>query len=251
MSRFSARQVTVMVVAICVAVTAAPIAAVAATGAFSSGSSISPAVSAKNTSSGSGAKGIDGYASALSGTVYGVYGRTNSRNGFGVYSAGRLGTSGALVCSHCVTGGDVNVATLPTVPDASGLGGHKPAYYARFVPLSSTLPGDDQQYALATVDGLQVVGACASGGGFVTIKLRTDSVADDGTLSLTQVQGTSAATDEFDISPTTFVAPSASNTSTLQGTAIYRNNATGRIVRFDYHLNGQACGVFGDLIAAG
>lgn len=102
-------------------------------------------MAATNSSSGSGAKAVYGNAPASHGTTYGVYGRATSADGYGVYSAGRLGSSGRLVCSRCVTGADVDAATLPEVPNAHKFAGHASSYYARIVPLSwvgAVGPGD-------------------------------------------------------------------------------------------------------------
>lgn len=57
-------------------------------------------------------------ASADADTTYGVYECAASTGGFGVYSAGRLGTSRKLICTHCLTGGDINAATFPTISNA-------------------------------------------------------------------------------------------------------------------------------------
>lgn len=125
-TRFSGRQATIIVVAVCAAVIGAPAVAWATVGYFTSTTNRAAAATGVNSSSGGGAKGVYGFATATSGSTYGVYGRTKSAAGFGVFSAGRLGTSGALVCPHCVTGGDINASTFPTVPsanDANSLGG--------------------------------------------------------------------------------------------------------------------------------
>lgn len=246
MNRFSGRQVTVMVVAVCAAIVAAPVAALAVVGSFSSTSASTPAVSARNSSSGSGAKAVYGNASATSGTVYGVYGRTSSTHGYGVYSAGRLGTSGALVCSHCVTGGDVNAATLPTVPNASKLGGNSPSYYARIVPLSRILPADGNDYKLADLGGLQVHASCSQAPR-VELTFRTDDTASNGTLNYFFVTGDSAGAHGLPLS-TSVDFFFDSTTTQEEGTATYRNNATGRVVTVSFHLYGPNCEVFGNIL---
>jgi hypothetical protein len=253
--RFTGRQITVMVVAVCVAV-AAPAAAYAATASFVSNSASTPAVSAKNTASGQGAKAVLGNASARHGTTYGVYGRATSGNGYGVYAAGRLGTSGKLACSHCVTGGDVDVAGFPTVPDAKSLGGHAPSYYARTVPLSwvgSVAPGDQR---LADVDGLSVYVYCEDLGSKneVGMTVATDTSASAGTLNRFSVYaagGGSATATGYPLSTTKELIDASDGAIQTEGTAIFRNNATGRIITIDFHLYGATCEAFGDVVTAG
>jgi hypothetical protein len=194
--RFSSRQITTIVVAVCLAVICVPIAAGAATAIFASSSASTPAVTARNSSSGSGAKAVYGNASAGGGTTYGVYGRSASGSGYGVYSAGRLGTSGALVCAHCVNGKDVDAASLPAVPDANKLGGHAPHYYARFVPLSWVGTVGTGDHRLADVDGLSVYGFCQSGGSATTdvgITVAADTAAAAGTVNYFNVLSTELA----------------------------------------------------------
>jgi hypothetical protein len=256
--RFTSRQITVMVVAVSTAVfVAAPVAALAAAGSFTSSSAGTPAVSAKNTSSGSGAKAVFGNASASRGTTYGVYGRASSSGGFGVYSAGRLGSSGKLVCTHCVTGGDVDTETLPSVPsanDANALAGHAPAYYARIVPLSELLPADSDYHTLATVDGLSVLGKCTT---FpqATIAVEADSsAAAKAEVNYFYVDSSAhaqAGGAPLAQSVEARIAVSTGPTQT-EGSAIYRNNATGREITINYHLYAAAeCEVFGDVLTAG
>lgn len=240
-----------MVVAVSAAVmVAAPVAALAAAGSFTSNSASTPAVSAKNTSSGSGAKAVYGNASAGQGTTYGVYGRAGSSGGYGVYSAGRLGASGDLVCSHCVTGGDVDAATLPTVPNASKLNGHSPAYYARVVPFSALVPGDFDNHKLAELDGLSIFGRCTSVPTATLIVQADDATAADAEINYFSVNsfgdaqaGGQPVTQSVEI----HIASSSAQTQT-EGSATYRNNATGRIITIDYHLYGDApdCQVFGN-----
>ena len=250
---FTGRQITVMVVAGCVAVVAAPVAALAAAASFSSSSASTPAVSAKNSSSGSGAKAVYGNASAGQGITYGVYGHSASAAGYGLYSAGRLGSSGALVCSHCVTGGDVDVAGLPTVPNAGKLGGHAPSYYARIVALSwigAVGPGD---HRLGDVDGVSVYGYCEDLGteNQVGLTVAVDSAADNGTLNRFSVYaagGPAASATGFPLSTTKQLIDSSDGTSQTEGTAIYRDNATGRIITINFHLYGANCEIFGDIL---
>jgi hypothetical protein len=255
--RFTGRQLTVVVVAVCVAVVAAPVAAFAATGSFSS-SSAKPAVSAKNTSSASGAKAVYGNASATIGTTYGVYGRSRSADGYGVYSAGRLGSSGALVCSHCVTGADINAATLPKVPDASKLGDHGPSYFARIVPLSALLPTDPgcpnacNFHPLAHVDGLTVSGGCNATLQVDAIAVTADSASDDGTVNFFYVTSPSTASaGGVPVGTSRQVIATSVGAVQTEGSVIYRNNATGRIITINFHLYGANCELFGDVVTAG
>jgi hypothetical protein len=250
--RFTGQQITVMVIAASVAVIAAPVAALAAVASFSSGSATTPAVSAKNTSSGSGAKAVYGNASASKGTTYGVYGRAASAGGYGVYSAGRLGSSGKLVCSHCVTGADVNAATLPTVPDASDLGGHAPSYYARIVPLSWVGTTDQQLHLLADVDGLSIYGLCNTSPD-AELFLGPDTNADLGTVNYFDVFATNVATaNGFPLTNTSprLITFSAGTTQS-EGTLTYRFDGTGRIVTINFHLYGANCELFGNVFTAG
>lgn len=112
--RSTGRQLATMVIAACVAVIAAPAAVDAAVATFSSASATTPALSAQNTSSGSGAKAVYGNASATTGTIFGWYGRSGSRQGYGVYSAGRLGISGPATSA-----GDPDVGTINVFTDTS------------------------------------------------------------------------------------------------------------------------------------
>lgn len=246
--RVTGRQLTVIIVAVSAAVIATPMVALAATGTFSSASARTPAVSAKNGSSGSGAKAVYGNAAASRGSVYGVYGHTNSAHGYGVYSAGRLGSSGELVCAQCVTGADVNASTFPTVPDAGKLGGHTPSYYARIIPLSAVLPLDTTDHLLADVDGLRVFGECGSH--FVNIAVRTDSTADDGTINFFFVSGTSAQSGGTPLTTTRVQLASAFSSIQTEGSAVYRRGASGRIVTINFHLFGDGCELFGDALTA-
>ena len=249
--RFTGRQVTIMVVAVCLAITATPFAALAAAASFSSNSSSTPAVSAKNTSSGSGAKAIYGNASATGGATYGVYGHSGSASGYGVYSAGRLGSSGALVCSHCVTGPDINAATFPTVPNASELGSHAPSYYAHITPLSwlGTQTGD---HLAVDVDGLGLYVNCflISNVPHQGLSVAADSSAGDGTLNWFSVSGSAASSGGAPLGTgEQLVAASIGGTQT-EGTAIYRNNTTGSVVTIDFHLYADNCELFGDVLTA-
>jgi hypothetical protein len=257
MKRFTGRQVTAMVIAVCIAVVAAPAAALAAIGTFSSGSASTPAVSAVNTAAGSGAKAVYGKASASSGTVYGVYGRSNSSSGYGVYSSGRLGSSEALVCSHCVTGGDINAASFPTVPNASDLGGHGPSYYARIVPLSWIgTPDTGELHELADVGGLIVYGDCYHdydlGVQISNVDVATDSAAAAGTINFSTVSssGDTSASGE-PLSTTGETIATSSNAQQVEGTATYRNNATGQIATISFHTYADNCEVFGNVLTAG
>lgn len=253
--RFSGRQITVMVVAVCVAVVAAPAGAIAASASFSSSSASTPAVAAKNTSSGTGAKAVFGNASASSGTTYGVYGRTGSADGYGLYSAGRLGSSGALVCSHCVTGGDVDSSGFPTVPSATNatkLGGHATSYYARIVPLSWLGPVDQRFHELASVGGLNVYGFCYDNGlNIVNLVVAADSAAAAGTVNYFSVDGSSAHAHGFPLDTTKISIAGSIDTTQSEGNLIYRNNSTGRIVSIDFHLYGATCELFGDVTTTG
>jgi hypothetical protein len=248
MNLLSGRQVTVIVVAVCAALVASPVVALAATGTFASSSASQPAVSAKNSSSGSGAKAVSGNASASSGSVYGVYGHTNSSHGYGVYSAGRLGTSGALACAHCVTGADVNAATLPTVPSASKLGGHAPSYYARIVPLSDVLPRDGSDQHLADVAGLKVLASCSSAPNYIYFAVAADSSARVGTVNYFYVSGTSAQSGGAVLDTTYQIIAHSSGGIQTEGNLVYRDNATGQIITFDFHLFGDGCQLFGSVI---
>jgi hypothetical protein len=251
--RLSPRQVTIMVVALCVAVVLAPVAAVAATAAFSSGSASTPAVSAKNTSSGTGAKAVYGNASASGGINYGIYGRTASAQGYGVYSAGRLGTSGALVCSHCVTGGDLKVASLPPLPDADHLGGHAASYYAHVVPLSysATELGD---HLVVAVDGLAIHVDCELQSVIPIESLRMAASSDgaDGTLNWFSVTaGGTASASGTPLTTTMQSVATSTSGAQVEGTAIYRNNASGQIITVDFHLYAATCELFGDVLTSG
>lgn len=245
---FTGRQVTVMVVAVCVAVVVTPVAAFAASGSFSSSSASTPAVTAKNTSSGDGAKAVYGNASAGSGKTYGIYGHTNSSHGFGVYSAGRLGSTGELVCPHCVTGGDIDAATLPTVPsaaDAEHLDGHAPSYYARIVPLSVILPSDFNYHVIATVDGLHVWGYCQTGGGTDGIALSAASAAAVGTANYFHASANTVVASGTPIGTNPFTIAVSQGDLQVEGVIIYRNDATGRIITINFHLWGTGCQLFG------
>lgn len=248
MERFTGRQLTVIIVAVCAAIIATPAVALAATATFSSASASTPAVSAKNSSSGSGAKAVYGNAAASGGTVYGVYGHTNSADGYGLYSAGRLGSSGELVCTQCVTGADIKASTFPTVPDAGKLGGHAPSFYARTVPLSAVLPLDSTDHVVANVDGLQVLGECGSH--VDNIAVRTGSTADNGTVNYFYVSGTSAQSGGSPLTTTRLQIASSFNATQTEGTAVYRNEATGRIITINFHLFGDGCELFGDVNTA-
>jgi hypothetical protein len=252
---FSGRQITTMVVAGCVALVAAPVAARAATAVFSSSSASTPAVAARNSSAGTGAKAVYGNASAGHGITYGVYGRAGSAHGFGVYAAGRLGTSGALVCSRCVTGGDVNASTLPTVPDAARLGGHARSYYARIVPLSWLGSVGTGDHLLADVDGLSVYAYCQPGGSSTTdagMTVAADTAAGAGTLNEFRVLSTELAfSNGFPLGTTKQSIGDSNGAVQTEGTAIYRNDATGRIVTINFHLYGSNCEAFGDVVTAG
>jgi hypothetical protein len=250
---FTARQVTVIVVAACIGLVAAPVAARAAAAAFSSASASTPAVAAKDSSSVSGAKGVYGYASGSSGTTYGVYGRAASPQGYGVYSAGRLGTSGSLVCSHCVTGGDLDVTSLPTVPDASKLGGHEPSYYARIVPLSwrGTTLGDT---LVVDVDGLDVHADCEMPSLHVVseaLSVAANSSAQNGTLSWFSVASATASSSSAALSTTEQTVAVSNSGSVTEGTAIYHNTATGQIIDISFHLSASNCELFGEVTTGG
>lgn len=250
--RFTGRQITVMVVAVCLAVVAAPVAALAAAASFSSTSATTPAVSARNSSSGSGAKAVYGNASASQGSTFGVYGHAASAGGYGVYSAGRLGSSGKLVCTRCVSGGDINAATLPTVPDASNLGGQAPSYYARIVQLSWVGTNDQQLHLLADVDGLSIYGSCNTSPD-AELFLAADTDADLGTVNYFEVTATNFATSGgFPLTNTSPRLIDASvGTSQTEGTVTYRFNATGRVITINLHMYGANCELFGNVLTAG
>lgn len=250
----SGRQLTAMVMAICLAVIATPVVAVAASAMFSSHSARTPAVAAKNTAAGNGAKAISGYASGKSGTTYGVYGKSRSAHGYGIYSAGRLGSSGPLVCSHCVSGADVKASTLPTVPsatDAGALGGHKPLYYARVVPLSWIGVADGARHKIADLDGFGVYGNCetSNSGQIVHVWVAADDISGAGTVNYFIAQyGGTLETNGYPVETTQVEINRSVSTGQYEGTAIYRNNATGRIITIDTHTYGANCEVFGDML---
>jgi len=246
--RFTGRQITVLALAVCVTVIAAPVVALAAAASFTSSSASTPAVSGKNSSSGSGAKAVFGDASASHGTTYGVYGRAASSAGYGVYSAGRLGSAGKLVCAHCVTGGDVDAASLPTVPNASKLGGHAASYYARIIPLSTVLPLDDADHLVAAAGGLNVFGECGSH--FVNISVRADSAADSGTVNYFYVSGTAAQSGGTPLDTSRVQIATSFSATQTEGTITYRNAGTQRIVTVDFHLFGDGCELFGEVTTA-
>ena len=265
--RFTGRQLTTMVVAVCVTIVAAPVAARAAAATFSSSSASTPAVSATSSSSLAGAKAVYGNALATSGTIFGVYGHAGSRRGYGVYSAGRLGTSGALVCSHCVTGADINAATFPTVPDANKLGGHGPQYYARIVPLSWVgTPAAGVFHGLADVGGVIVYASCVTdydshGVAFnrVFLSAAADSDADAGTINYFWVQAfnpTSNLLTNADAAGRPLTAApvhiaQSDDTTQVEGTATYRRNSDGKVVTISFHTYGANCEVFGNVLTAG
>lgn len=256
----STRQVTIMVVAVCVAVIGAPVAARAASAVFTSNSASTPAVSAINSASGTGATGVSGDASARTGTTYGVYGHDTSSDGYGVYSAGRLGTSGALVCSQCVTGADVDASTLPTVPNASKLGGHARPYFARMVPLS-WIGSDNVWREVADVDGVQVWTVCASYFSpprDMELAIDPGSAQAVGTVNFSRISATGTADaggfpEQYPVPPEIdhYQIADSVDTTQVEGTAIYRSNATGRIVTINYHLYGAGCELFGDVLTTG
>jgi hypothetical protein len=229
----------------------------AAGAVFSSNSATTPAVSARNASSGSGAKAVFGNAAAATGTGTGVYGRSASAHGYGVYSAGRLGSSGALVCAHCVTGADIRVDTVPQVPsaaEAARLGGHLPAYYARVVPLSWVGPTDATYHRIADVAGLGVYGMCTAtgGGNLVQLYASADTAAGTGTMNIFVVEagGTAIATG-YPVGTAKVELNKSLGTNQDEGRAIYRDDATGRIVTIENHTYGANCEVFGDVITTG
>lgn len=246
--RVSPRQITVMVVAVCAAVIATPIAARAATALFTSSSANAPAVTAKNSASGAGAKAVYGNASARSGKVYGLYGHTNSGGGYGVYSAGRLGSSGALVCSHCVTGGDVNAATFPRMPNSDQLGGHGPTYFARFVPLFSVIPAG-QGEVVARVGSVEVDGLCT--GSEVKMFAHTHGPGATGTLNWFTVTGSTATASGVVLGGGGQVVAKSVGAEQTEGTAIYRDGNTWQIVTINFHLFGAGCQLFGDMLTDG
>jgi hypothetical protein len=249
--RFTGRQIVTMVVAVSVAVVAAPVAALAATASFSSRSASTPAVAARNSSSGSGAKAVYGNASATKGRTYGVYGRAASTGGFGVYSAGRLGSSGKLVCSHCVTGADINAATLPTVPNATKLGNHPSPYYARIVPLSWVGTTDTKLHKLADVDGLTVFGLCNTSPD-AELFLAADSDADVGAVNYFDVTATNVATAYgFRLTTSPRLTVFSAGSTQTEGTITYRFDATRRVITIDFHLWGDNCELFGNVLTAG
>jgi hypothetical protein len=184
-----------------------------------------------------------------------VYGHAASSGGFGVYSAGRLGSSGDLVCSHCVTGGDVDAATLPTVPNASKFSGHTSSYYARVVPFSARVPGDQANHKLAEVDGLSIIGSCSS---FPTASLIVEADttaaanAEVNYFSVNASGDAQAGGQPMTQSVELHIAISSAQKQT-EGTATYRNNVTGRVITIEYHLYGDApdCEVFGNAFTAG
>jgi hypothetical protein len=215
-------------------------AAVEAT-AFSSSSASTPAVAAKNTSSGDGAKAVYGNAPASSGRIFGVYGHAGSARGFGVYSAGRLGSIGDLVCPQCVKGGDIDAATFPTVPsaaDADHVGGHAPAYFAHVVPLSVILPSDFTWHLLATVNGLQVWGYCETGGGKDGIAVSAASASTIGTANYFVASANTVVTNGTPLGTSRFTIATSQDTQ-VEGIVVYRNNATGRIITTNFHLWGH------------
>ena len=116
---FSGRQLTVLAsVAIVSMVVMVPTAALAASGAFTS-TTTAPAVVATNTSPLANALAIAGHATGTGNAARaGVAGSASGTNGvgiqgtggkYGVYSNGSLGVSGThqLVCTKCVTSGDI------------------------------------------------------------------------------------------------------------------------------------------------
>lgn len=166
----SAVQKVVVVLAVCATIVATPALVWAATASFSS-STAAAAVTGKNTSTVSGAKGVYGLASGTQGSIYGVYGRANSASGYGIYSKGRLGTSGQLVCAQCVTADDINPTNFPTVPNANQLAGHADSYYGIVRSISYTDQEPRGQVSpvatLATLNGLSVKAWCGGSDGDV------------------------------------------------------------------------------------
>ena len=249
LDRPNIRQLPLIALALGAALLALPVAAQAATAVFTSNSADTPALTATNSSPGRGAKAVYGNAYATTGKVYGVYGRSDSNRGYGVYSAGRLGSSGPLVCAQCVDGGDLDIASVPTVPDADKLAGHPAAYYARVVPLSTVLALDDQNHVVADVGGLQVIGDCTHYGKEFLL-VQPDDGAGPGTVNYFYVSGPNAQSGGAGTTAGAQVqiAMSAGGGQT-EGTVIYRSSA-GRIVTVNFHLYDAGCELFGDVLTS-
>ena len=213
---------------------------------------------------------MSGDASGSNGTEFGVYGHSGSARGYGVYSAGRLGTSGSLVCTRCVSGADVAVDTLPTVPDARKLNGHASSYFARIVPLSwlhapeGTGPGASVVHGLAQVGGLNVYGSCNPYGDYTsaTLSVAAGSDADAGTINAFTVRSTVGdRTPSATADPEAFGSPLTATpvavarsvaAEQVEGTATYRRNAGGQVVTISFHVYGGAqCEIFGNVLTAG
>jgi hypothetical protein len=260
-TRFTGRQLTTMVVALSVAIVAAPVAALAATGSFASSSASVAAVSATNSAAASGAKAVYGNASGTSGTTFGVLGAANSSAGYGVYSAGRLGTTGALVCAHCVDGADINAPTFPRVPDAGKLAGHAPSYYARIAPLSWAGPVGPAENGIAVLGGVIVYASCRASnpGPTAQLAVAAQTDADAGTINYFDVQpigstriGTPNA--QAGGQPLTAVPVRVAESIgaiQVEGTATFRRNSDGRVVTISFHLYGATCEVFGNALTTG
>ena len=255
--RGTGRRVTVVIGAACAVIVAAPATAIAAAAVFTSSSASTPAVSATNTSGGTGAKAVYGNATATTGTIYGVYGQAASAAGYGVYSAGRLGTTGTLVCTHCVTGTDIAASTFATVPSATNaakLGGQTPSYFARMVPLSAILKTGVGAAEVADVDGLQVWGECDTGNPQqVFLIIGADSGAG-GRVNYFSVDSQGHAVAKGSpVSPATglLVIAESDGTDQVEGTLIYRLDFNARIITVNFHLYGAGYELSGDALTAG
>jgi hypothetical protein len=113
-----------VVVAVVAAVVLVPATVWAAAGSFSSASA-TPGVTGSNSYA--TGKGVAGYASSTSASTHvGVYGNGSGSGGvglygvgskFGVYSTGPIGIVAGkqLVCSGCVTAGDISASAKPSV----------------------------------------------------------------------------------------------------------------------------------------
>lgn len=258
------RQVSMVGVFLGILVLAAPVAAVGVTGGFAS-STAAPAVAARNSSAANGAKAVLGSATAPRGATYGVYGSAASPQGYGVYSAGRLGIKGLLVCSKCVTAGDINPTRFPTVPSAQNattLAGRPSSYFGHVASFSVSSPvGKNDLHVIGSYDGLDVGFRCevpnVGQPPWVGFYLRASTVAADGTITMADYTGQPAPRG---LLTTTWIQPTSQSAiaqpgganaeAAALGTALYVNSRGSGVVTLTYSVDvdDTHCEVAGQLV---
>jgi len=125
-------------------------------------------------------------------------------------------------------------------------------YLSALLPTDPGCPNACDFHLLADVDGLAVSAGCNATLQVDAIAVTADSASDDGTVNFFYVTSPSTASaGGTPIGTGRQVIATSVGAVQTEGSVIYRNNATGRIVTINFHLYGANCELFGDVVTAG